>query len=130
MSWPPPSWCIVESPSFTSLAWLFSLYIFLSIFDPHFPFNHQWFSARSGDCREGSYQNQRWRNSISAYVLPLPEIHIHSPCLSCLTSHPAKILPWPFGCENVVRKIPVGESKKSSLKFTPCVTSLPYQLFF
>lgn len=44
---------------------------------PQLPLNHQWFPTRSGACREGLYQNRQRRNSVSAYALPLPEIHAH-----------------------------------------------------
>ena len=110
-------------PSLASLALLSSLSRLPSIFYPHLPFKHQWFSTRNGDCREGSHRNQQGRNSISAYVLPFPEIHTHLPT----SPLPSGLFHALLVCKHVVRKSPIGDSNKFSLRIILCVTTLLWQ---
>lgn len=119
------SFFIAEAPSFTSVAHPSHFYIF-GVFYPHLPFKHQGFSARSqGDCREESYKDQQWRNSISAYILLLPENHTHLP----ISTPPPRFFHVFLECKQVLRKSPVGDSNKSSLQIIKnyTVTTLLYK---
>lgn len=103
----------------TPLALLPSLYILFSVLCSHVPLNHKWFSARNVDYKEGSYQNQGWRNSQSAYAPSLLKIHTH-PLVSPPLPHVSRFFHAFLGCKYVLRKNSVDESTKSSLKITLC----------